>query len=149
MNLPPKLGGMKNQPHSNKVVVYNSQRDNYNFGVLYSRFRQYFSTCAWMLMSYYSKRIKADDDKQPSWYVDQVYDIKKSGAKIKVHPKKPNQEGNVTITSKDGQEKISVRVETHPLPGSNGKSVRHANVKGFKKNKHGQFDVILREHIVE
>ncbi len=63
---------MKNQPHSNKVIVYNSQRDNYNFGGRYSGFRQCFSTCAWMLMSYYSKRIQADNDKQLSWYVDQV-----------------------------------------------------------------------------
>ena len=55
-----------------RLIAYNSQRDNYSFRGKFSGFRQCFSTCAWMFMSYYSKRIQAQDDKQLAWYVDQV-----------------------------------------------------------------------------
>ncbi len=60
------------QSKKQRLVAYNSQRDNYSFQGKFSGYRQCFSTCAWMFMSYYSKRIQVKNDKQLTWYVDQV-----------------------------------------------------------------------------
>lgn len=51
-------------------VGYNSQRDNQGFGRQYPGSVQCMSTCAWMLMSAYSKKIKATDDDGLALYVD-------------------------------------------------------------------------------
>lgn len=55
-------------------VVYNSQRDNINFNGKFSGWKQCFTSCAWMLMSYYNKNIIANDDKALSVYFDDVED---------------------------------------------------------------------------
>lgn len=55
-------------------VVYNSQRNNINFNGKFSGWRQCFTSCAWMLMSYYSKDIKGGDDEALSIYFDDVED---------------------------------------------------------------------------
>lgn len=56
----------------NQDVGYNSQRNNENFNGKFSGFKQCFSTCAWMLLSYYTDKIKADDDKGLASYLDDV-----------------------------------------------------------------------------
>jgi hypothetical protein len=56
--------------------------------------------------------------------------IEKSGAKVKVNPKTPGQEGNVTLDYGEAG-RVNVRVETHPLkPG--GPPQRHGNVEVIK-----------------
>ena len=66
--------------------------------------------------------------------VDKVIDtIDKGGFEVKANPKKPNQEGNVTITNpKEPGKSVNVRVETHPLK-PNGQPERHANVETVTK----------------
>jgi RHS repeat-associated protein len=56
------------------------------------------------------------------------------------------QEGNISIDFKDGQG-VNLRVETHPIPGSGGKPVRHANVEVTKKNRRGRNKVVKNIHI--
>jgi hypothetical protein len=53
-------------------IGYNSQRDNFSFAGKFSAWSQCFSTCAWMLLSYYDKACRADDDKGLAQYVDDV-----------------------------------------------------------------------------
>lgn len=53
-------------------VGYNFQGDNISFGSLFSGWIQCMTTCAWMLMSYYSKAIAASDDIGLSIYLDGV-----------------------------------------------------------------------------
>jgi hypothetical protein len=55
-----------------KQIGYNSQRNNYSFGGTFKAFWQCFSTSAWMLMSFYSSRYKADDDQGLAEYLDDV-----------------------------------------------------------------------------
>lgn len=55
-------------------VAYNSQRNNINFKGKFSGWRQCFTSCAWMLMSYYSKTIVAGDDRALAVYLDDVED---------------------------------------------------------------------------
>ena len=60
-----------------------------------------------------------------------VNEIDKSGIKVQINPKAPYQEGNVTLI--EGKLKVNLRVETHPLPESNGVPVRHGNVEAIEK----------------
>jgi hypothetical protein len=53
-------------------IKWNSQRNNFNFNGTFKGYAQCFSTCSWMLMSYYSLEIDALDDKALSKYVDDV-----------------------------------------------------------------------------
>jgi hypothetical protein len=56
--------------------------------------------------------------------------IENSGAKVRVNPKAPNQEGNVTLDF-GAEGRVNVRVESHPLqPG--GPPQRHGNVEVIK-----------------
>ena len=55
-----------------REIGYNSQRDNFNFAGKFSAWLQCFSTCSWMLLSYYCEHIKADDDNGLMNYVDDV-----------------------------------------------------------------------------
>ena len=54
------------------LINYNSQRDNISFAGKFPGFWQCFTTCSWMLMSYYCDKIKAGDDKGLSLYLDDV-----------------------------------------------------------------------------
>lgn len=54
-------------------VDYNNQRDNVTYGT-FSGHRQCFTTCAWMLMSYYSDMIDGTSDRAMSAYFDDVED---------------------------------------------------------------------------
>jgi len=56
-------------------IIYNSQRDNFDFAGTFKGSCQCFSTCAWMMMSAHNSDIIADDDKALSKYVDDVSDI--------------------------------------------------------------------------
>ena len=53
-------------------IAYNSQRDNINFGGKFPGFWQCFTTCAWMLMSFYSDKYVATDDEGLSNYLDDI-----------------------------------------------------------------------------
>ncbi len=53
-------------------IVYNSQRNNYDFAGAFSAWSQCFSTCAWMLISYYDNDYDALDDNSLAQYVDEV-----------------------------------------------------------------------------
>ena len=53
-------------------ITYNSQRDNINFGGKFPGFWQCFTTCAWMLMSFYSDKYVATDDEGLSSYLDDI-----------------------------------------------------------------------------
>lgn len=53
-------------------VGYNSQRDNYSFFNTFPGWCQCFSTSAWMLLSFFSSKFKADDDNGLAQYVDDV-----------------------------------------------------------------------------
>lgn len=53
-------------------IGYNSQRDNIDFAGKFPGFWQCFTTCSWMLMSYYCDKIKAGNDKGLSLYLDDV-----------------------------------------------------------------------------
>ena len=65
-------------------VGYNSQRDNKDFGT-FSGFRQCFTTCSWMLMSYYSDMIDVNNDSALACYFDDVEDsVGKSGIGEKI-----------------------------------------------------------------
>ena len=56
--------------------------------------------------------------------------IEEGGFKVTANPKTPNQTGNVTITHpNEPGVKLNLRSETHPLPGSGGRSVPHVNVE--------------------
>ncbi len=67
---------------------------------------------------------------QPSKVDNIVKTIKDNGFQVTPNEKTPGQEGNVTITnSSEPGAKLNLRVETHPLPGSGGQPVRHANVE--------------------
>lgn len=72
--------------------------------------------------------------------------IDESGAKVKVNPKAPAQEGNVTLDFGE-QGRVNVRVETHPLkPG--GPPERHANVE-VVKDVGGKPVKVRSDHITE
>jgi RHS repeat-associated protein len=70
------------------------------------------------------------------------------GAKVQMNPLNPAtlQEVNATIKLPDGRS-VNVRVETHPIPGSNGQPVRHGNVDVLApaKNK----TVLIRKRYIE
>lgn len=53
-------------------ISYNSQRNNFDFKGKFKAWNQCFSTCAWMLMSFYSKKIDGKDDESLARYVDDV-----------------------------------------------------------------------------
>lgn len=74
--------------------------------------------------------------------------IEQGGYGVTANPKTPNQEGNVTITHPDQPgAKVNVRVETHPIPGSGGQPVRHANVEVVKPGPKNRPRVVSNEHI--
>ncbi len=80
---------------------------------------------------------------------EQIADtIESGGFKVTQNPKTPNQQGNVTIThpSEPGT-RLNVRVETHPIPGSGGKPVPHANVEIVKPGLKNRPRVVSNEHI--
>ncbi len=54
------------------IVGYNFQGDNHSFNGKSSPWVQCFSTCAWMLISYYTPKVKAGDDKSLAIYHDDV-----------------------------------------------------------------------------
>lgn len=58
-----------------RVIPFNSQRNNNSFNNKFPGFKQCFSTCAWMLMSYYAPEINPTDDTALSRYVDDVSNI--------------------------------------------------------------------------
>ena len=67
-------------------IAYNSQRNNIDFNGSFPGWSQCFSTCAWMLMSFYEKDIHGSDDYRLSVYFDDVEDSVGSagiGEKIK------------------------------------------------------------------
>jgi RHS repeat-associated protein len=88
---------------------------------------------------------KGPQKSKPEQIADQV---ENGGFKVTQNPKTPNQEGNVTIThpSEPGT-RLNVRVETHPIPGSNGQPVRHANVEVVKPGPKNRPRVVSNEHI--
>ena len=53
-------------------IAYNSQRDNIDFAGKFPGFWQCFTTCAWMLMSYYCDKYRAHDDDMLALYLDDV-----------------------------------------------------------------------------
>jgi hypothetical protein len=53
-------------------VAYNNQRNNKDFSGKFPGLAQCFSTCSWMLMSYWCDKIDATDDDLLSIYVDDV-----------------------------------------------------------------------------
>lgn len=55
-----------------RKIDYNSQRDNFDFDGKFPAWKQCFSTCAWMFMSYYNKDINATNDTKLAQYVDDV-----------------------------------------------------------------------------
>lgn len=55
-----------------RQIDYNPQRDNFNFAGKFSGYKQCFSTCAWMFISYYDKNCDGSDDQQLKVYVDDV-----------------------------------------------------------------------------
>ena len=70
-----------------RKINYNSQRDNDDFGGRFKAFNQCFSTCAVMLMSFYSKNVAGGDDVFLKKY---LYDIEATlnpsglGARLKM-----------------------------------------------------------------
>jgi hypothetical protein len=56
-----------------RVIGYNSQRDNIDFGS-FPGYKQCFTTVSWMFMSFYTSRIDATDDKKLAIYFDDVED---------------------------------------------------------------------------
>ena len=58
---------------------------------------------------------------------DALQRIDNSGAKVRLNPKTPGQEGNVTLDF-GSNGRVNIRVETHPLQ-PDGSPVRHANVE--------------------
>ena len=58
-----------------RLVGYNSQRDNFDFGGQFRGSCQCFSTAAWMFISYIDPKFKANDDISLRAYVDDVSDI--------------------------------------------------------------------------
>jgi hypothetical protein len=55
-----------------REIDYNSQRDNFNFDGGFSGYKQCFSTCAWMFLSYYGQFYDGTDDAMLKNYVDEV-----------------------------------------------------------------------------
>lgn len=55
-----------------RQVTYNKQRDNHSFGGKDYGNCQCMTTSVWMLMSYYTPKIKGDDDKGLALYHDDV-----------------------------------------------------------------------------
>ena len=55
-----------------RKIGFNSQRNNFDFAGKFKGYQQCFATSAWMFMSFFSERFRADDDKQLSRYVDDV-----------------------------------------------------------------------------
>jgi hypothetical protein len=55
-------------------VGFNSQRDNENFNGKFSGWKQCFTTCAWMFMSFYTENIDVYDDIELARYFDDVED---------------------------------------------------------------------------
>jgi len=55
-----------------RKVIYNSQRNNYDFSGSFSAWSQCFSTCAWMFISYFDNSYDALDDNELSKYFDEV-----------------------------------------------------------------------------
>lgn len=53
-------------------IKYNSQRDNFDFAGEFPAWKQCFSTCAFMFLSYYCSDIDGDDDIMLSRYIDDV-----------------------------------------------------------------------------
>jgi hypothetical protein len=73
-----------------RIVGFNSQRDNFDFNGAFHGWQQCFSTAVWMLMSFWTDRIKFDDDTALSKYVDDVSDAVGSpgiGEKVKAEHK--------------------------------------------------------------
>ena len=65
-------------------VDYNSQRNNVTFGT-FSGHRQCFTSCSWMLMSYYTNMIDGTSDRAMSAYFDDVEDsVGKAGIGEKI-----------------------------------------------------------------
>jgi hypothetical protein len=56
-------------------IIYNSQRNNFDFAGQFRGSCQCFSTSVWMAMSYFNSAIIADDDIGLSRYVDDVSDV--------------------------------------------------------------------------
>lgn len=65
------------------IVGYNSQRDNKTFGK-FSGAKQCFSTCAYMLLSFYVKKINANNDTLLALYFD---DVEKDVGKVGIAEK--------------------------------------------------------------
>jgi len=55
-----------------RQITYNSQRNNIDFAGKFPAFHQCFSTCSFMLMSYYTDQIEGSDDEMLSRYLDDV-----------------------------------------------------------------------------
>ena len=53
-------------------IKYNSQRDNDSFGGKFPGWKQCFSTCSFMFLSYYCADIDGDDDSKLAMYLDDV-----------------------------------------------------------------------------
>jgi hypothetical protein len=73
-----------------RIIGYNSQRDNYDFSGSFRGWQQCFSTAVWMMMSFWTDKIKFDDDTALSKYVDDVSDAVGTpgiGEKIKAEHK--------------------------------------------------------------
>ena len=71
--------------------------------------------------------------------------IEQSEAKVKLNPKTPNQEGNITLDFGEGK-RTNIRVETHPLRRG-GPPVRHANIENVTDS--GGRKSIQNRHIEE
>ena len=55
-------------------IIYNSQRNNIDFGGKFKATWQCFTTCAWMFMSFFNPSINAEDDTELAKYLDDVED---------------------------------------------------------------------------
>ncbi|NDC83755.1 hypothetical protein EB093_08885, partial [bacterium] len=94
-----------------------------------------------------SKMVEAES--QAGKIENVVKQIQANNIPVKINPKNVNtlQEGNVTLELSDTQ-KLNLRVETHPIPGSNGEPVRHANVELIQK-VNGKNVQVRNDHITE
>lgn len=78
-------------------IDYNSQRDNVTFGS-FPGYRQCFTTCAWMMMSYYSDMIDGKSDRAMASYFEDVEDsVGKSGIGEKIKQKYNWIRGNTSL----------------------------------------------------
>jgi hypothetical protein len=103
-----------------REIGYNSQRNNFNFAGKFPAWSQCFSTCAWMLLSYYCPAsIIAKDDEGLQNYVDDVEaTVGKPGIGEKVRNKFRWITGNTSLWWNVQKEGIEKYMWMHGCKGS-------------------------------